>query len=184
MLCSCCCGCPVSGSLFSSCRLFELSCPEDYRRLALTASATRLLQQPLLPGGSSSSVNLDRLRRYFWPLNSAAEAALHDKWSATISSAPSSNSSGGHMQHQPHLSSGSSTSAAALMHYSSGSSTPSTAAAVVPVMFGRQLPVSRSSSGAAWFDFTELCGRPLGAADYLAVAQNFHTVFISGEHNA
>lgn len=81
-----------------------------------------------------------------------------------------------------------STTAAARMHTSpTGSTIPAavpaavSAAAVVPVMFGRQLAVSRSAAGAAWFDFLELCGRPLGAADYLAVAQNYHTVFISGE---
>ena len=37
------------------------------------------------------------------------------------------------------------------------------------VMFGRQLEVRRRRGGAAWFQFEELCGRPLGAADYIAI---------------
>lgn len=32
--------------------------------------------------------------------------------------------------------------------------------------------------GAARFTFAELCEEPLGAADYLAIAHAFHTVFI------
>lgn len=30
------------------------------------------------------------------------------------------------------------------------------------------------------FTFQELCGRPVAAADYIAVAQRYHTVAISG----
>ena len=41
-------------------------------------------------------------------------------------------------------------------------------------------PQERAAGGAAWFRFEELCARPLGAADYLAVAQAFHTVFLEG----
>ncbi|GIL54549.1 hypothetical protein Vafri_10294, partial [Volvox africanus] len=52
----------------------------------------------------------------------------------------------------------------------------------VPVLFGRSLEVRRSSpcGGAAWFGFGELCGRPLGPADYVALSQRFHTVFLEG----
>ncbi|KAJ4707911.1 lactation elevated protein 1-like [Melia azedarach] len=49
----------------------------------------------------------------------------------------------------------------------------------IPVMFGRTLEVPRSCNGVARFTFDYLCGRPVGAADYIAVAQNYHTVFIS-----
>ena len=45
---------------------------------------------------------------------------------------------------------------------------------------GRQIEVSRSASGVARFDFHELCARPLGVADYLAIAHAFHTVMIEG----
>lgn len=45
---------------------------------------------------------------------------------------------------------------------------------------GRKLAVPRAAvhSNVAWFNFKDLCDRPLGAADYLAVAAAFHTVFI------
>ncbi|KAL2318088.1 hypothetical protein Fmac_031964 [Flemingia macrophylla] len=48
----------------------------------------------------------------------------------------------------------------------------------ISVMFGRTLEVPESCDGVARFTFDYLCGRPLGAADYIAVAENFHTVFI------
>jgi cell division protein ZapE len=38
--------------------------------------------------------------------------------------------------------------------------------------------VSREAAGVARFSFEELCARPLGAQDYLAVAAAFHTVLI------
>ncbi|XLR28629.1 hypothetical protein S83_056529 [Arachis hypogaea] len=49
----------------------------------------------------------------------------------------------------------------------------------ISVMFGRTLEVPESCEGVARFTFEYLCGRPLGAADYIAVAENYHTVFIS-----
>jgi cell division protein ZapE len=45
-------------------------------------------------------------------------------------------------------------------------------------VLGRTLPVARAGRGAARFTFDELCARPLGAADYLAIARHFHTVFL------
>ncbi len=45
-------------------------------------------------------------------------------------------------------------------------------------VLGRTVKVPRAGRGAARFSFDELCSRPLGAADYLAIAQDFHTVFI------
>ena len=44
----------------------------------------------------------------------------------------------------------------------------------------RRLDVLRQAEGVAWFEFEELCGRPLGAADYLAIATHFNTVLIDG----
>jgi cell division protein ZapE len=45
---------------------------------------------------------------------------------------------------------------------------------------GRTLFVPKSLKGVAVFSFARLCRQPLGAADYLAVARRFHTVFIMG----
>ena len=46
------------------------------------------------------------------------------------------------------------------------------------VVKGRRLPVPRGAHGVARFTFHELCGRPLGAEDYLHLAREFHTVVI------
>lgn len=43
---------------------------------------------------------------------------------------------------------------------------------------GRALRVEREAAGVARFTFEELCARPLGAADYLQIAERFHTVLL------
>ena len=43
---------------------------------------------------------------------------------------------------------------------------------------GRILEVPQASKGVARFAFSDLCERPLGAADFLKVARNFHTVVL------
>ena len=43
---------------------------------------------------------------------------------------------------------------------------------------GRALAIPQASRGVARFTFEELCDRPLGALDYLAIAQNFHTLIL------
>jgi cell division protein ZapE len=45
---------------------------------------------------------------------------------------------------------------------------------------GRQLFVPKALKGVAVFSFKRLCDAPLGAADYLAIAQRFHTIIIVG----
>lgn len=45
-------------------------------------------------------------------------------------------------------------------------------------VLGRKLAVPQAARGVARFSFDELCDRPLAAADYLAIAQEFHTVLI------
>jgi cell division protein ZapE len=45
---------------------------------------------------------------------------------------------------------------------------------------GRTIHVPKSLKGVAVFSFKRLCGEPRGAADYLAIAQRFHTVIIVG----
>ena len=45
---------------------------------------------------------------------------------------------------------------------------------------GRRLMVPQAARGVARFTFDELCDRPLGALDYLAIAQSFHTLVLDG----
>lgn len=45
---------------------------------------------------------------------------------------------------------------------------------------GRTLKVSNSAAGVGRITFEELCAQPLGSADYLALAETFNTIIISG----
>jgi len=46
------------------------------------------------------------------------------------------------------------------------------------IVKGRHVPVPRQARGVARFSFAELCEKPLGASDYLAIAHAYHTVLI------
>ncbi len=43
---------------------------------------------------------------------------------------------------------------------------------------GRSIPVPREAMGVARFSFAELCEAPLGARDYLRIAESFHSIVI------
>ncbi|GJD86063.1 cell division protein ZapE [Methylobacterium haplocladii] len=45
---------------------------------------------------------------------------------------------------------------------------------------GRDVPVPEEAGGVARFSFDDLCARPLGASDYMALANTFHTLIIAG----
>jgi cell division protein ZapE len=45
---------------------------------------------------------------------------------------------------------------------------------------GRQLRITEAAAGVACVTFAELCEQPLGALDYLAIANNFHTLIMDG----
>jgi len=45
---------------------------------------------------------------------------------------------------------------------------------------GRVMEVEQAARGVARFTFSQLCERPVGAEDYLAIAGNYHTVFLEG----
>jgi cell division protein ZapE len=52
-----------------------------------------------------------------------------------------------------------------------------TAPATVPVK-GRDVVVPDAGAGAARFSFADLCEAPLGASDYAAIADRYHTIFV------
>jgi len=45
---------------------------------------------------------------------------------------------------------------------------------------GRSIPYRRRAGGLVWFDFQVLCGGPRSYADYVDLAQRFHTIMLSG----
>jgi cell division protein ZapE len=45
---------------------------------------------------------------------------------------------------------------------------------------GRAIAVRGLAEGLAWFDFDALCDGPRGTADYIEIAQEFHTVLVGG----
>lgn len=58
----------------------------------------------------------------------------------------------------------------------------SNTAVTTPVLevFGRKLSVSAIADGVMRASFDELCGHPLGAADYLEIAKRFHVLILFG----
>ncbi|MEW5864766.1 MAG: cell division protein ZapE [Pseudomonadota bacterium] len=45
---------------------------------------------------------------------------------------------------------------------------------------GRRIPYRKRAGGVVWFEFSALCGGPRSYADYVDLAQRFHTVLLSG----
>ena len=45
---------------------------------------------------------------------------------------------------------------------------------------GRPIPVVRLAPGAVWFGFQDLCGGPRSQDDYIEIAREFQSVFVSG----
>lgn len=45
---------------------------------------------------------------------------------------------------------------------------------------GRRIAYRRRAGGLVWFDFAALCGGPRSYADYVDLAQRFHTIMLSG----
>ncbi|MCK5574314.1 MAG: AFG1 family ATPase [Sphingomonadales bacterium] len=52
-------------------------------------------------------------------------------------------------------------------------------AASIPVQ-GRDVAIPKAAQGVALVSFKDICGRPLGPADYLEIARRFHTLIVPG----
>lgn len=59
-----------------------------------------------------------------------------------------------------------------------GGTASTTKAESIPVLFGRTVQVARLNDRCAWFDFSELCYQPLGAADYLSLCRRFPVIIM------
>ncbi|WP_229333516.1 cell division protein ZapE [Glaciecola sp. MH2013] len=59
-----------------------------------------------------------------------------------------------------------------------GGNASGTEAEIIPVLFGRTVKVARLNDRCAWFDFSELCYQPLGAADYISLCCRFPVIII------
>jgi len=51
---------------------------------------------------------------------------------------------------------------------------------IVLELKGREVSVEKAAGGVARIHFDDLCRKPLGAGDYLALAERFHTLFLQG----
>ncbi len=52
-------------------------------------------------------------------------------------------------------------------------------AASIPVQ-GRDVAIPKAAQGVAMVSFMDICGRPLGPADYLEIARRYHTLILPG----
>lgn len=145
-------------NLLASCDVVQLDAEQDYRRLI---AGSHLIHPTAAAGGAPTLDPPKGLARgfpatqapsYFYPLGPHSEEAMRKEWEGMPACR------GEPQNGAPAEGCGGSLS----------------------VMFGRRLDVRRHQGGAAWFEFEELCGRPLGAADYIAISQAFHTVFLEG----
>lgn len=59
-----------------------------------------------------------------------------------------------------------------------GSTASTNEAESISVLFGRTVEVARLNDQCAWFDFSELCYQPLGAADYISLCRRFPVIIL------
>jgi len=59
-----------------------------------------------------------------------------------------------------------------------GANASGTEGEVISVLFGRTVQVTRINERCAWFNFSELCYQPLGAADYISLCNRFPVIIL------
>lgn len=158
-------------SLQAACDVVCLDSGRDYRRLLAASTLLRPLPAAGAAAGAGRGDNGTTGMQlgaaaapaphasYFFPLGPAAEAALEHQWRALTAAGDQAAPATDDRQQQEQQRG---------------------AGRELGVMFGRRLHVARCAGGAARFSFPELCAVPLGTADYVALSQTFHTVFLEG----
>ncbi|KXZ47776.1 hypothetical protein GPECTOR_33g658 [Gonium pectorale] len=170
-------------TLLNRCTVYQLSSPADYRRVLLEegrarAQAAAAASPPADVSSSGSEAARAAVataawppsaRSYLYPAGPGSAQEMEALWRARLAAGAAVAASGGEEGQAPQP---------AMSTAQGGEAERSLS---VPVLFGRTLEVRRASpcGGAAWFSFEELCARPLGPADYVALSQRFDTVFVS-----
>ena len=49
---------------------------------------------------------------------------------------------------------------------------------MVKVHQGREIQVPKAHDNVAFFEFDDLCDKPMGSSDFIAIARNFHVVIL------
>lgn len=49
---------------------------------------------------------------------------------------------------------------------------------MIKIPQGREIPVRKAYNNVAFFEFDDLCDKPMGSADFIAIARKFHCVII------
>jgi predicted ATPase len=152
---------PFIERLQRRCVVHDMASGVDYRRLAHHARGTYFVapdrDAALAEAFARAAVEEDKAARDARAV-AAAAATRGGGSSAAAAAAPSSSSSSSELP--PAL----------------GSPSP----VDIPVAMGRLLHVPRAAGRACLFHFDELCGQPVAAADYLALAERFDAVALQG----
>jgi AFG1-like ATPase len=160
-----------------SCRLFELSSAEDYRRASLSAQQAALLRAPLPDAACADRTESSE---------TACEVSSQQPGQQQEQQQQQQQQQGQQQQQQQgrrfFFPLGPAADSALRVEWEQQTATAAAAPApaTLPLLFGRTLPVPVAAGGVAWFDFSSLCGTARGAADYVALAQAYHTVFLAG----
>ncbi|GFR48512.1 hypothetical protein Agub_g10405 [Astrephomene gubernaculifera] len=155
---------PFIHRLKVQCRAHDMESTTDYRRLAHHQRGLYFIT----PRGSASSSSSSS--------PSSSPSSSHASSSGASATSSSSSLPGG-------ASTSSSSSSDPLMERFlelAGEGAEAPAPARVEVMMGRSLEVPLAAGKVCMFPFQELCGRPVAAADYLALTGGYHTLALRG----
>lgn len=153
---------PFVAELEKRCVVHDMCSPIDYRKLA-HAHRGLWFAAPDWPDPD------EELRERFGEV--VAAPGCHERNTANETESERNGNSNNDSNSSSSSSTGSNDSASAV-----ASAKPRS----VSVMMGRTLEVPLAGGSAALFRFADLCGKALGSADYIALCENFHTLFLQG----